>query len=147
MELLEYILTPAQRSRLCSRPSVDHPTSDDIAFYDLLRDVMMDTMLELEDKDPEVEKATQKKTPGCAPKPTVLALGGRIKKYKNLVRKAMDYPEPRGRYDDTPIVPGVRAGLPNGTPKGNRSIKRMFAVPEGDGDDPNKRAKNDHVVM
>lgn len=141
MELVESAITPAQRSRLCSRPGPDHPNTEDIAFYDAVRDQTMDKMLTLEDKNPEVEKATQKKTPGCAPKPTVLALGARVKNYKNLVREQLNYPEPMGRYDPTPLIPGVRRGLPNGTPKGNKSIKRMFAI-NGPEENTNKRARN-----
>ena len=127
MQMLEFVCTPSERSRLLKKVGPNHPTSDDIAFYDMLRTKCMDQMWIFEGKDPEVERVAQQNTRGCNVKPTVSALAIRIKAYKVIVRPYLNMPPLRHKaYDDTPLVAGYRKGMEVGTPPDNKSMVQFM---------------------
>ena len=106
----------------------------------------MDSLLEFEDKDPDVECQAKSKRPGRDCASTVLAIGKRATKYKNIVKAARpDLMETSKKashsFDPTPLLPGCReGGLPVGTPKDNKFIKKLFArKPNDDNGPPSKR--------
>ena len=114
---------------LKTKPGKDHPTAQEIGFYDQLCEQMMRTMLELEGKDPDVEEASYKSKPGMKPTARVNTLGNRIRAVKERIRKVKNLPEKKGTkgYDDIALLEiGVEEGPP-GTPKGNTSIRQHFA--------------------
>ena len=146
-EMIELVITPQERTELGKPPGPKHPTKEDMAFYDSITRRVMDRLLEFEDKDPEVERQTKTKRPGRDCTSTVLAIGKRVKKYKNIVKAArpdlMETSKKVSRsFDPTPLIPGCReGGLPVGTPKGNRSILKMFAKPDNGDEPPRKKTK------
>ena len=108
----------------------------------------MDRLLEFEDKDPDVERQAKSKRPGRDCASTVLAIGKRVKKYKNIVKAARpDLMETSKKvscsFDPTPLITRCReGGLPVGTPKDNKSIKKLFArKPTDDNGPPSKRSR------
>ena len=141
-EMIELVITAEERKELGKPPGPKHPTKEDMAFYDSITSRVMDRLLEFEDKDPEVERQTKTKRPGRDCTSTVLAIGKRVKKYKNIVKAArpdlMETSKKVSRsFDPTPLIPGCReGGLQVGTPKNNKSIKKMFARKATDDNGP-----------
>ena len=147
-EMIELVITPAERKRLGEIPGPRHPTTEDWAFYDDITRRVMDRLLEFEEKDPDVERQAKGKRPGRDPTTTILAIGKRVKKYKNIVKAARpdlaDSAKKASRsFDPTPLIPGYReGGLPIGTPENNKSIARMFARKKNDNEEPpSKKAR------
>ena len=127
MEVLEFALSAEAKKFLKSTPGKDHPTASESEYYNDLATQMMRTLLELENKDPDVVEAVSKKQCGINHKSSVNAVGSRVREVKNYIREAKGLPRHTGKksYDDTPLEIGVEAIAP-GTPKGNTSIRQHF---------------------
>ena len=102
---------------------------------------MEDQMWKFKEKDPDFVRAKQKKKAGASDQPTILGFGQRTCEHKKQIGKAIEHHnnkvsgnQPVGNKKGWPAtkVPLMEVeDIPKpGTPKGNKSIRSVFAIRE-----------------
>lgn len=120
LELLDYILTPEQRTVLVL-PAKDTPEKERVTLYRLLESAMMNKLYEFEGTTAELERVAKRR--GKKPMPTLSGVARRIKEYKKKIHGNSE----DGKWSQHALCePDQIRG--NGTPKNNRSIAKMFST-------------------
>ena len=137
LELVQKVVT-VEHKKLLGKPYKESDRGELLQVYAQLEREAAAKMFVLEDKDPQVEAKTKK--PGQKTGSTYLAIGKRVKQHKNQVHERMVYnckgdEDLRGKVPDPAKVELVALSeIPKpagpGTPKGNKSIRTLFAVDE-----------------
>ena len=122
LEVVAFVATEEQLKVLTADPT-KHSEKTRMDLYATIELAVFDKCCEFEGKDPKLERKTQKKKSGNTPKATYLAIGKRIRSYKQHIAESLGL----DKKQNVTVELRERSDIPDpGTPKGHKSISHFF---------------------